>query len=241
MYCYTGIFSGIPLSIAFRFRGTAAFYKGFLQPCSNSADCITIPEEDIAQWQTQWKCPDSAYAEYVISCSYICDALMRRNRLVFHGASYLWRKRAYIFSAPSGTGKTTQITHWRSLYGQGIEILNGDKPILEVSGNGEISVHPSPWKGKEGLGRDDITAPLGGIILLRQDTQNHIEKIKPTEAARNLFGRIYSTFSTVEDVLLAADLMEQILSVTPVWMLSNRGDEDSAELTYKTLLEEVNE
>lgn len=239
MYCFTGTFAGAELLFAFHYRETAAFYGEALLPCSRGEHCIVIPSEDIALWQDRWRIPDPAYAEYVLSCSYAGDALMKENRAVFHGASFLWRNRAYLFSAPSGTGKTTQLRLWKSLYGSEMEILNGDKPILEVCQTGEILVHPSPWKGKENLGRDDIIAPLGGIIILRQDGQNSIVRVPPSEAAGKLFGRLYAAFSTEDDVLRAGRIMDHVFSRIPVWLLSNRGDEASAKLTYETLVREV--
>ena len=59
--------------------------------------------------------------------------------------------------------------------------------------------------------------------------------MKPVDAARNLFPRIYSTFTTKEDVLNGANIIDSILSKTPVWLLKNRGDEDAARLTCDTL------
>ena len=238
MECYTGEFGGVKLSFRFHFQETAAFYGEALQSCNCSEHGIEIPESERLEWMTQWKLTDPIFAEYMLSCSYACDALMNRDRMVFHGASFLWRGRAWLFSAPSGTGKTTQLRNWERLYGEEITILNGDKPILELCGDGSVLVHPSPWKGKEGLSRDDIRAPLGGIILLRQDGENQITRLASPEAARYLFGRNYSTFRSEEEVLNVARILEGVLKVTPVWLLRNLGDEASARLTYRTLSEE---
>ena len=144
-----------------------------------------------------------------------------------------------IFYGPSGTGKTTQLKHWDRLYHDEVCILNGDKPILEVTSGKDILVHPSPWKGKEGYGRDDITAPLEGIILLKQEKENSIELMETADAASALFGRIYSTFNTEKEVLTAGTLIEKILKKTPVWLLKNRGDEMSATMTHDFLSKEI--
>ena len=87
------------------------------------------------------------------------------------------------------------------------------------------------------MGRDDITAPLGGIIVLAQSRQNTIEKLEPGKAASRLFGRIYSSFRTEKEVLLAAGILDRILQHTSVWLLRNKGDKDSAILTHKVLEE----
>ena len=238
MYYYKSRLAGVETTFAFHHEKTVAFYRGTLQPCEPCSTCIVVPPESIEHWQRHWSITDPAYVECLLSCHYACDALMHARRVVFHGASFLWRGRAFIFSAPSGTGKTTQLKLWKENFGTEIEIMNGDRPILEVLDSGGVLVHPSPWKGKENMGRDDLTAPLGGIIVLRQDRSNRMERMKCSDACRNLFSRIYSTFNTEGDVLRAAEIMDRILRSTPVWLLRNLGDRDSAMLTYRTLLDE---
>lgn len=235
MYCYRGKFADIELAFCFRHERTASYYDGALTE-EDACEGIVIPEEDVIDWIRRWGISDYAYGEYVISCNYACDELMKYDRLVFHGASILWKGRAWLFSAPSGTGKTTQLRLWTKLFPDEAEIMNGDKPILEVTGAGDVIVRPSPWKGKENYGRDDLSAPLGGIILLRQFSENRICRIMPPEAARMLFGRVYSTFNTEEEILNAGRLMDRILRNTPVWLLRNKGDEESAILTHEALL-----
>lgn len=166
----------------------------------------------------------------------IADALLPFRRCVFHGVAFIWRGRAYIFSAPSGTGKSTQYVLWKLLYGDEIRILNGDKPILEFRDSGEIWVHPSPWVGKECMGRKE-SAPLGGIIYLVQGRDNVITRLTPQQAAFPLYCQIIYTAETVEAVGLACALEERLLQTVPVWRLVNRGDEDSARLCHDTILQ----
>ena len=239
MYFYDGVLAGEKITFGFRHRETAALYGEDLTPGDMTEKSITIPAEEIAEWQKRWNVTDPAQVEYVLSCYYACDALMHADRFVFHAAAFLWRGKAWLFSAPSGTGKTTQLRNWQRLYGTEMEILNGDKPILELCPDGTVLVHPSPWKGKECLGRDDVTAPLGGIVLLRQDKENRMERITPAAAARELFGRIYAFFTGEAAVLNAARILEGILTVTPAWRLNNLGDEDSTRLTHGTLEKEA--
>ena len=238
MYYYSGTFAGTDLTIGFRHPGSAGHYGNTLKKTLPSEGTILMPDTEVVAWMRQWKVRDRAYAEYVISCGYVCDRLMRSDRFVFHGATFLWRGAAYVFTAPSGTGKTTQLRLWRSLFPDEVSILNGDKPIFEITGSGRVLVHPSPWKGKEGYGRDDLVVPLGGIILLRQAPYNRIRRMGPAGAARKLFGRIYSAFQTEEEVLLAAGLIERLLEAAPVWLLENKGDAGSARLTYAALMEQ---
>ena len=235
MYSYTGIFAGVGLDFLFAYPDTAKYYGNPLKRVSACGDAIQIPRNDVTGWMDLWKADNPAYAEYVVSCSYVCDRLMENGRVVFHGAAVLRNGLVYLFTGPSGAGKTTQARLWKSVFGESSDILNGDKPILQINNADKVLVHPSPWKGKEGYGRDDIIAPLGGIILLRQASENMIRLLAPEEAARELFCRIYSTFSTEKDVRSAARILETILVKTPVWLLRNKGDKASALMTWKEL------
>ena len=138
MYCYTGRFAGVLLVFNFRYEKTADYYAGVLHPCANTENGIIIPKKACEEWMQRWNIVDPAYAEYVLSCSYACDSLMKKNRIIFHGATFLWHKKAWLFSAPSGTGKTTQLLNWKRIFGDEIVILNGDKPILELCEDGSI-------------------------------------------------------------------------------------------------------
>ena len=238
MYCYSGLFAGVRLTFHFQYPGTAGYYRAFLEESDASDESILIPERDVRDWMALWKVNDPAYAEFANSCSYACDRLMTADRVVFHGAALFREGKVWLFTGPSGIGKTTQARLWQSLFGDSVLLLNGDKPILEICADNEVLVHPSPWKGKEGYGRDDVTAPLGGIIILQQAPENQISRIDPGEAAKKLFCRIYSTFNTKKEVLATARILEAILSRTPVWLLQNRGDEDSARMTWEALRKE---
>ena len=239
MYPYSGIFAGIRLTFLFRHAETARYYGDALKK-AEASEGIVIPEKDVADWLRQWNLSDASYGEYVISCNYACDALMCYDRMVFHGAAFLWNGFAWLLSAPSGVGKTTQLKLWQKMFPDEMAVLNGDKPILELREPGEILVHPSPWKGKENYGRDDLIAPLGGIIFLRQAPLNIMRRMSASEAAGKLFGRVYSTFNTEEEVLNAGRLLDQILKEIPLWVLDNKGDDASALLTRETLLQERN-
>ena len=243
MYSYCGRFAGIELNFLFRHADTAGHYGRDLKACpagraGDGDNVVTVPEKDVTDWMSQWGITDYSYGEYVISCNYACDVLMDHDRLVFHGAAFLWNGGGYIFTAPSGTGKTTQLRHWKKLYPEEMEILNGDKPILEVTAKDTV-IHPSPWKGKENYGRDDLAAPLRGIVLLGQAKENRLRKMTPGDAVKKLFGRIYSTFNTEEEVRKAGRLLEQMLTLgVPIWYLENVGDEASARLTHGALCKE---
>lgn len=162
-------------------------------------------------------------------------ALLRFGRCLFHGTAFLWRGRAWIFTAPSGTGKTTQYVRWKMRYGAEVSILNGDKPVLRMEADGGITVCPSPWRGKENLGREE-SAPLGGLILLAQGKENSIRLLEPREAFLPIYRQILALPEDAEGAARLCETAERLISAVPVFYLTNLGDEASAELTHDFIL-----
>lgn len=251
MKYYKGTFGTEDLHLAFRHRETAGFFGSWLEPeqasgeLSPSQKSITVPESDMNEFLEKWKIPVGPYNEYLLSLYRCCDALLKHGECVFHGAVFSWRGRAFLFTAASGVGKTTQLRHWQTLCGDELTILNGDKPILQADRRpegGSILIHPSPWKGKENLGEDCFRPmPLSGIIYLEQAGQNAIRRMTPQEAVEPILKRILSTFETEETALAACAFEDQLLKKVPVWKLKNVGDLDAAILTQKILISEVYE
>ena len=99
---------------------------------------------------------------------------------------------------------------WKLCFGEEIQILNGDKPLLEFREDG-IIVHPSPWRGKEALGSQQ-SAPLGGILLLEQSTKNSMCRLRAKEAAGPLLTQLLFTRKNTDDVRAACALEERLLA-----------------------------
>ncbi|MBT1173184.1 hypothetical protein JS528_07430 [Bifidobacterium sp. MA2] len=126
------------------------------------------------------------------------------DRLVFHGATIEVDGRAYIFTAPSGTGKSTHIRLWRRVFGDRVAIINGDKPILRIErdssgGAPRVVAYGTPWAGKEGWQRN-VSAPLGGICV--------VERAVPADASalRDSAAHAYpATASRVAESILLHD------------------------------------
>lgn len=231
------VLAGMPLTIQPLCNETAQYFGDFCQPAYTSAPVIALKPSMLSATRAAFALEMSDdVLEYNILVSVVCDALLPLKRCIFHGTAFLWRGKAYIFTAPSGTGKTTQYVHWRHLYGDELHMLNGDKPVLECQADGTVWVYPSPWMGKEGWGRM-ISAPLGGLIYLTQNPNNQFSPLSMQQAVRPIFSQFLFTANSAEAVHQVCAIEEQMLRSVPVWHLANRGDEASARLCHDTLLQ----
>ncbi len=111
-----------------------------------------------------------------------------------HSASILYKDKAWLFSAPSGTGKSTHANLWRE-YLQ-VPTINGDLNLLAMDGNTPV-VHGIPWCGTSAT-FDTKTHDLGGIILLRQAPFDHITELTADEKQLLVSQRFISPSWTVE-------------------------------------------
>lgn len=238
-YIYAGDFAGIQITFSFRHPDTASFFGGWLRPGAASADVVRVPVSDCDCWIRDYGMKDDGNTEFDMSVYRTSDHLLRHDCCIIHAAAFLWRGRAWLFAADSGTGKSTQLRLWKSLYPGEISVMNGDKPILRREEDGAVTVHPSPWKGKEVWGDDTLSAPLGGIILLRQGKENCIEALQPIHIAAKLLSLFFSAFDTEDTLHRLCRFEETILRYVPVWQLTNLGDPDSARLTHDVILGEV--
>lgn len=235
-YTFTASLGGIELNIQTAYPQNADWFRSFACGETGTDRLVRVTKEELETVRSYYPPEMSpATVEYNELCTRVGDLLLPFCRFLFHGVAFLWRGKAWIFTAPSGTGKTTQYVLWKGLYGDEIQILNGDKPILEACPDGTIWVHPSPWMGKEGM-RSMFSAPLGGMVYLQQGRENQIVRMTQGEAAVPIFCQLLFTAASPRDVELACCLEETLLKAVPVWRLINRGDEASARLTHDTIL-----
>ncbi len=113
-------------------------------------------------------------AERLLVHRLVSEALLSFDTLLMHGAVVALDGAAYMFTAKSGTGKTTHIQNWLENIG-GAYVVNGDKPFLIVGKDGVLACG-SPWAGKENL-NTNTAVPLKSIVLLERAEENRMERI----------------------------------------------------------------
>lgn len=172
------------------------------------------------------------------SCESLCiyraigERLPHFDRFVFHGAAIDYGGNAYLFTAPSGTGKTTHINLWKQYLGDKVDIINGDKPIIKA---GEIStIYGTPWAGKEGYQRN-VSAPLEAICILKQGKTNNIVCLEKSDAINHLMRQVYLPHDPVSLSKTLA-LLGTVIENTSVYMLECDISKEAFETSYNALI-----
>ena len=121
-----------------------------------------------------------AYLETIAIQRKITELLFDHDTILFHGSVIAVDGVAYLFTAKSGTGKSTHTRLWREFLGQRAVMVNDDKPFLKICDDHALACG-TPWNGKHRLGCN-MTVPLRAICILERGEINEIQPIAPKEA-----------------------------------------------------------
>jgi hypothetical protein len=168
----------------------------------------------------------------------IAELLFDYDTVLFHGSVIAVDGEGYLFTAKSGTGKSTHTRLWREMLGHRAVMVNDDKPFLHV-GNDGVQVYGSPWNGKHGLGHN-IDVALKAICILERGEQNEICRISAKEAVPML---LQQSNRPQQPHLLPKylELLEKIAKNTAFYRLKCNMDPEAAKISYLTMSGQVKE
>lgn len=161
-------------------------YKGVaLQKYPDSWEsCIRIPEDPFGVLDVYVKTEQHTLAENKLVEALGLDYLLGRcGKVILHSSFIKVGEKGILFSAPSGTGKSTQADLWNK-YAENVAIINGDRAILGLQ-DGIVTAEGLPFCGSSGIARNQ-RVPLSAIVVLRQGTENTLKRIAGAAAVRYL-------------------------------------------------------
>lgn len=234
-------YAGHPVRCRFLIPATRLHFGTLARPVEGDEyDVFVTPERLAKARETMPADYSNNYVEYRTLTELTSHPLIRFGCCFFHAVSFCCQGRAWLLTAPSGTGKTTQFLNWQRLHPGEITMICGDMPVLERRDDGTVWVHPSFWNGKENLGdRNHPPMPLAGIVLLQQGPENAVARLGAAEAIPGLFSQFILLPDTEDEILSLASLMDAMLRTVPVWRMTNRGDDASTELLRQTLMDSM--
>lgn len=170
-------------------------------------------------------------AKNAIEESGIFRMLAEHGGVVLH-SSYIITQRgeALLFSAPSGTGKSTQAELWRSY--AGAKVINGDRALVKAE-NG-VTANGILFSGTSGIS-ENVTAPLRAIVLLRQSEKNEIRSVSGKEAFMRLLPQCSYYPDEEENLRLVTGILAEIISAVPVYDFGCVPDESAVSALSEVL------
>lgn len=173
--------------------------------------------QDCPQFETE------ELTEYMSTGTIFARRALHFDGYYIHSSAVVLDGKAYLFTAPSGTGKSTHTEKWIRLFGA--HYLNDDKPILRYV-NDNWMAYGTPWSGKHDLSTNE-GVPVGGIVCLQRGAKNEIAPMSVVGALPFLMGQtLYHLRAENMDIKLA--LLDRLLKDVPVWDLKCLPDDEAA-------------
>lgn len=193
-----------------------------IEVCVSNA-CIEQKSQEFSHL-TPYEC------EYMWSGEQFYRKILDFDGFVLHASAVVLQDKAYLFSAPSGTGKSTHTKIWQRVFGEDKTfIINDDKPVIRMV-DGEIMVFGTPWNGKEGISKNTGVL-LQGICFLERADENSIREVNTKEAVYSVLNQtIRPKDPDGMDRLLG--VLDNVLKSTRVYRMGCNMSDDAAIAAY---------
>ena len=145
--------------------------------------------------------------------------------IVFHSSALSFSGEGVVFSAESGTGKSTHTSLWLKQY-PGSKVINDDTPIIRVHQDDSVMLYGTPWAGSTGINQNE-KVPLRAIVFLSRGAENKINHISPGKVMQGFFDAMTSSL-TPKMMLDTVDILNRICLKVPAFSLECNMDSSAA-------------
>ncbi len=214
--------------------GDGYYMAGFNAPTEEYVFCGHISGDfkdvDIDILDIKGNADDSLYIKNVVDL-FFRFVNIRHNCINIHSSSIAYNGMGVLFSAPSGTGKSTHTGLWQKHY-PGTVIINDDLPLISVGD--DVKICGTCWCGTSGV-NTNVTVPLAAVVFLRRGAENKITRLGAVQSLRYLIDEIFK--SPVPEIAEKQfDLIGGILQKVPAYLLECNISAEAVE-TVKEVLE----
>lgn len=219
-----------------RYKNTYDTMKDYLAPTETAEFEIVITDEDLAQEKalTPYTLPDYAYESTAVYRKYIYIMLERYDAFFFHCSSIAVDNKAVMFTAKSGTGKSTHRNLWIKNFGDKVTVINDDKPIVRKI-DGKFYVYGTPWQGKENLG-SNVRVPAYALCFLSRSETNSIGPMDSLSVVAKMMNQIVRP-KDPKLMTKALDLLDGFLQQVTCYDLRVNMEDDAATVAYNGIFE----
>ena len=171
-----------------------------------------------------------SYLEELAVYRKIAKQMISYDTILFHGSVVAVDDVGYLFTAKSGTGKSTHTRLWREYFGDRAVMVNDDKPLLKITDSGVIA-YGTPYNGKHRLGTNTFV-PLKAICILTRSAENHIEAIRREQAYTMLLQQVYRPADSIL-MMKILTLIDRLGDCVKLYKLGCNMDISAAKVAYE--------
>ncbi len=177
--------------------------------------------------------PGRITIKLVLAALFLTKKLIRQGGFMLHSSYICHDGKAILFTAPSGTGKSTQADLWGTL--RGAKLLNGDRACVMSTPEG-VMVHGVPFSGSSGVS-ENVSAPLAAIVYLSQAPVTTITRLTGLRAFRSVWEGCSVDLWDRAETTACTDLVLEVIRQVPVFHLACTPDESAVNAVERAILE----
>lgn len=172
--------------------------------------------------------PDCRYTRqigyhFVLNCVDTLHLVAQAGGFVFHCSCVEHNGKAILFTAPCGTGKTTQAELWHKF--RDARIVNGDRAAVRWDGKALLA-EGIPYCGSSTY-CEKASLPIAAVVYLDQAPVTSIRRMRGYEAFARLWEGVNVRTWDREDLDRATDVVQRLASTVPIFYLPCTPDESA--------------
>lgn len=189
---------------------------------------IVLPEEILQKKHEALPQLTLDECRYVYMGEGFYHKILNFDGMLLHASAIEKDGWAYLFSARSGTGKSTHTHLWLKSF-NGVTMINDDKPALRFI-DGRLHACGTPFSGKNDES-SNICVPVRAIVFLERAEENSIENL-PIKEAIPLFISQTVRPATEGYAIKSLDMLDRVLRAVPVFKLKCNMSPEAAVCAY---------
>ena len=207
----------------YRYRGAATnnAFTAYMRTAHSGKEHLVQLHRDYASWLGDKMMMEAMALDHLLA---------QEGGILLHASFVAYQDRAIIFTAPSGTGKSTQADLWVKY--RNAELINGDRVCIRVTEEG-VFAYGVPFAGSSQIAKNK-TLPVTSVICLEQAQETSVRRVNGFQAFRRIWEGCALNPSNESDMMKASGVVQRILEEVPVLLLAFTPDE-----TAITALEEM--
>lgn len=175
-------------------------------------------------------------SKVILDAINIEEILNKHNAFLLHSSFIDFNGKGILFTAPSGTGKSTQADLWNKY--ENTEIINGDRSAVRKV-NDKWFAYGLPIAGSSRIYKNK-KAELSHIIILKQGKENKLEKISPREAFIKLYSEtaIYTWDNKFKENII--DMLTDIVQSIKIYQYECLPNKSAVEFLKQQIIKDMN-
>ncbi|MGN1134560.1 MAG: hypothetical protein ACI4RN_08955 [Oscillospiraceae bacterium] len=225
---------GLKVNVDFRYPTLIERGKQYLTDYTDDAD-LTIPFDKDAFEDFKDRSPYCTYdsiENMLTTQRFYSNMVTHSFGFMLHSSAVVVDNKAYLFTANSGTGKSTHTRQWLKLFGDRAYILNDDKPAL-IFKDDKVYACGTPWSGSSPLSRN-TSVPLQGICCLERSENNFIVPLDNRTAIFKIMKQTFRPYKK-ESMDIFLTMLDRALSITKVWRMGCNISTEAAQMAYDAM------